>query len=108
SFASFNPCLPVHALAFPELTTMTWARPLLRRAIQTFTGAAHTWFVVNMPAAALGTCDRIIAKSRFWPLSEPLPVPNRLMSQNTPLALKPCGATIEPGMVTNLNFIFDF
>jgi hypothetical protein len=35
-------------------------------------------------------------------LFEPLPVPSFLMSQNTPLAMKPMGATIEPGISLNL------
>src|SRR6202042_1693219 len=45
-----------------------------------------------------GTSERISARSRFLPLFEPLPAPNRLMSQNTPDARKPCGTVIEPGM----------
>ena len=99
------PCLPVQALALPELTTMAWAVPFLTRSTQTFTGAAQTWLVVNMPATVAGTSDTISARSRFWPLFEPLPVPRRLMSQNTPLARKPCGATMEPGISLNNFFI---
>jgi hypothetical protein len=45
-----------------------------------------------MPATVAGTSEAIRAKSRFWPLLEPLPVPIRLMSQKTPLARKPRGA----------------
>jgi hypothetical protein len=40
------PRLPVQALAFPELTTIAWARPFLTRGKQTFTGAAQIWFDV--------------------------------------------------------------
>ena len=36
------------------------------------------------------------ARSRFFPFSEPLPVPSRLISQKTPEATKPLGATMEP------------
>ena len=38
-------------------------------------------------------------------LFEPLPVPRRLMSQNTPLARKPCGATIEPSIILSFCFM---
>ncbi len=98
SNASFNPCLPVQALALPELATMAWARPRPTRSRQTFTGAAQVWLVVNMPAAVAGTSDTINARSRLWPFSDPLPVPSRLISQNTPDARKPRGATIEPSI----------
>src|SRR5688572_23345566 len=57
-----------------------------------------------MPATVAGTSERINARSRFGPLLEPLPVPRRLMSQNTPLATNPRGATMEP--LTSLNFNF--
>ena len=70
--------------------------------VDSFTGAAQAWFVVNMPATVAGTCEIISARSRFLPLSEPLPVPRRLMSQNTPDARKPCGAVMEPSMDLNL------
>ena len=88
SRASFRPCLPVQALALPELTTTAWARPFFTRSTQTFTGAAQTWLVVNMPATVAGTSETMSARSRFLPLSEPLPVPRRLMSQKTPAAAK--------------------
>ncbi len=96
SSASFIPCAPVQALALPELTTMAWALPLLTCFRQSFTGAAQTWLVVNIPATVAGASDTINARSSLAPLSEPLPVPSRLMSQNTPAARNPCGATIEP------------
>jgi hypothetical protein len=35
-------------------------------------------------------------------LFEPLPVPSFLMSQKTPLAMKPIGATMEPEISLNL------
>ena len=100
--ASFMPCLPVQALALPEFTTMACAMPFFTRGTQTFTGAAQIWFVVNMPATAAGTSETMSVRSRFLPLAEPLPVPSRLMSQKTPDARKPCGATMEPSMDLNL------
>jgi len=96
SSASFIPCFPVQAFALPELTTIACARPFFTRSRHTLTGAAQIWFVVNKPATVAGTFDTISPRSRFCPLSEPLPVPIRFMSQNTPEALNPCGATIEP------------
>src|SRR2546430_11596565 len=102
--ASFQPCLPVQALALPELTTMACAMPFLTRSMQTFTGAAQTWLVVNMPATVAGTSETMSARSRFLPFAEPFPVPRRLMLQKTPEARKPFGATMEPG--TFLNFTF--
>src|SRR5262245_8647855 len=105
SSASFIPWLPVQALAFPELTTMAWATPFFTRVAQTFTGAAQTWFVVNIPATVAGASEVMRAKSGFLPLLDPLPVPRRLMSQNTPAARKPSGATIEPGMSVKVFFI---
>jgi len=60
--------------------------------------------VVNIPATVAGVFEMMSARSRLFPLLEPLPVPRRLMSQNTPLAMKPLGATIEPEI--SLNFIF--
>ena len=70
--------------------------PFFTRSTQTFTGAAQTWLVVNIPATVAGVSETMSARSRFWPLFEPLPVPSFLMSQNTPLARKPLGATMEP------------
>src|ERR1035437_4085387 len=75
------------------------------RSTQTLTGAAQAWLVVNMPAAAAGASETMRARSRFFPLSEPLPVPRRLMSQKTPAARKPCGARIEPGISVSLAFM---
>src|SRR6185369_16439711 len=60
--------------------------------------------VVNSPATVAGTSEMISARSRFNPLSDPLPVPSRLMSQKTPDARKPFGATIDPRI--SVNFIF--
>src|SRR5437868_1881957 len=59
-----------------------------------------------MPATVAGASETMSARSRFGPLFEPLPVPSRLMSQKTPLARKPCGATIEPLMDLNFSFIW--
>src|SRR6185369_443510 len=105
SNASLAPCRPVQALALPELTTMAWPIPDPTRLAHTFTGAAQTWLVVNIPATTAGTVDTINARSRFGPLLEPLPVPRRLMSQNTPPARKPWGETIEPGISISGVFI---
>src|ERR1700748_1937880 len=58
-----------------------------------------------MPATVAGVSETINAMSRFWPLFEPLPVPMRLMSQNTPLARKPLGAMMEPPIFLNECFI---
>src|SRR5271156_6804802 len=71
------------------------------RSTQVFTGAAQTWFVVNIPATVAGVAETMSARSRFGPLFEPLPVPSFLMSQKTPLARKPLGATREPGISLN-------
>jgi hypothetical protein len=100
------PWRPVQALALPELATTTCAVPRATRGRQSFTGAAHTWLVVNMPATVAGTSEAIRARSRFLPLSEPLPVPRRLMSQNTPAARKPWGATTPPSISFQLFFMF--
>src|SRR6185503_2133961 len=82
------------------------ATPRFTCSAQTFTGAAQTWLVVNMPATVAGTSDTIRARSRFAPLFDPLPVPRRLMSQNTPLATNPRGAKMEPDPSVNLNFMW--
>src|ERR1017187_2885753 len=58
-----------------------------------------------MPATVAGASETMRARSRFFPLSEPLPVPRRLMSQNTPAARKPCGARIELGIAVSLAFM---
>ena len=77
--------------------TTACAIPLAIRETQTLTGAAQIWLVVNMPAAEQGTSLTSNAKSRFAPLLDPFPVPNRLISQNTPAALNPRAATTAPG-----------
>src|ERR1017187_5865508 len=58
-----------------------------------------------MPATVAGASETMRAMSRFFPLSEPLPVPRRLMSQKTPAARKPCGARMEPGISVSLAFM---
>src|ERR1035441_7606876 len=58
-----------------------------------------------MPATVAEASETMRARSRFFPLSEPLPVPMRLMSQKTPAARKPCGARIEPGISVSLAFM---
>src|SRR4051812_21386622 len=40
----------------------------------------------------------MMARSRFWPLSDPFPVPMRLISQNISAAEKPWGAVTDPSM----------
>src|ERR1022692_1863330 len=60
-----------------------------------------------MPATMAGVSETMSVRSRFKPLLEPLPVPIRLMSQKTPLARKPLGATMEPEISLNdFNLIF--
>src|ERR1022692_3029623 len=58
-----------------------------------------------MPAAVAGASETISARSRFFPLSEPLPVPRRLMSQKTPAARNPRGARMEPVTSASLAFM---
>src|SRR6185437_11390445 len=61
-----------------------------------------------MPATVDGTSETMSARSRFFPFCEPLPVPIRLMSQKTPAARKPFGATMEPGICLNFAFIENY
>ena len=77
---------------------MAWAKFCAAHFALTFTGAAQTWFAVNIPATAAGTSETISARSSFFPFSEPLPVPSRLMSQKTAAARNPSGAQIDPGV----------
>jgi len=100
-WASRSPWRPVHALAFPEFTTIARASSLRTCCRLIFTGAAQTWFVVNTPATTAGISETIKARSRFCPFSEPLPVPSFLMSQKTAAHLKPRGAQIEPATCRN-------
>ena len=102
SSASAKPCGPVQALALPELMTTAHAVLLRRCSTQSFTGAAQIWFVVNIPAALAGTSETISARSCFWPLSLPLPVPSVLTLQNRAAARKPSGAVIDPLIFLNL------
>src|SRR5205085_10608340 len=87
--------------AFPEFTTIDRANFLVARWRLIFTGAAQTWFVVNIPATTAGMSEMISARSSFRPFSEPLPVPSFLMSQKTAAHLKPRGAQMEPGTCRN-------
>src|SRR5215472_2338320 len=59
-----------------------------------------------MPATVAGISDTMSARSRLFPLSDPLPVPRRLMSQKTPAALKPLGATTDPSSDLNFGFMY--
>ena len=81
--ASAYPCFPVHAFAFPALTTI--ARALLRRIWRrvSCTGAAWTRFVVKTPAAVAGRSETIIPRSGF---------PLGFKPHATPDALKPSGS----------------
>jgi hypothetical protein len=85
-FASRIPCFPVQAFAFPEFTTIARARLRAAQVALTFTGAAQTRLVVNIPATAAGTSDTIKPRSRFTPLSDPFPVPSVLIPQCTAAA----------------------
>jgi len=71
--------------------------------MQSLTGAAQTWLVVKVPATVAGESETSRAKSRLSGLCEPLPVPSRLMSQNTPAAKKPRGATTPPSTAWHRN-----
>ena len=95
----------MQAFAFPELTTI--ARAAFRAAdfALSLTGAAHTRFVVNIPATAAGTSETIIARSGFRPFSEPLPVPSVLMLQNTAADRNPAGAQIDPDIWRNAELL---
>ncbi len=95
--ASFSPRSPVQALAFPEFTTIACADALDALGSLTLTGAAQTWFVVNMPATAAGASDTINAMSLL--ADEPLPSPAGLMPQCAPAERKPFGAFTEPLMI---------
>ncbi len=92
SRASFKPCLPVQALALPELTTTAWALPFLTRSTQTFTGAAQAWLVVNMPATVgrhIGDNERQVAFSalvRAFAGAEPFDVAEDAAGAESPAA----------------------
>gem|GEM_PF-3722786 len=49
-----------------------------------------------MPAATQGDSEKITARSRFLPLLDPLPVPNRFTSQKIPPPEKPWGDVTDP------------
>ena len=90
------PCLPVQALALPELTTMACASPLFDRGSADFhrrgadlVGGEHArdggrHFGDDQRQVALLAFVRAFARAEAF------------MSQNTPEALNPRGATIEP------------
>src|SRR5437764_7449657 len=63
AFASRIPCAPVAAFALPEVTTIARANFSAERCRLIFTGAAQTWFVVNIPATVAGTSETISAIS---------------------------------------------
>jgi hypothetical protein len=92
------PCLPVQALALPEFTTTACAACRLFHAGHANFDRRGADLVGGEHAGdGGGVSETMSARSRFWPLLEPLPVPRRLMSQNTPLAEKPLGATMAAG-----------
>ena len=71
----------------------------LCRALTAREGSGRIYFKTRaMP-------DTIRARSRFMPLSEPEPVPRRLMSQNTPAARNPRGARRDAGTGVSLGFM---
>jgi len=64
ALASWIPCTPVQALAFPELAMMARRSPLRRFAWETRTGDAFTRLVVKVPAELQGTSEYTSARSR--------------------------------------------
>ncbi len=62
--ASARPCSPVQAFALPEQMTIARASGRGSRSRLTCTGAAHTRFCVNTPAAAAGESLTMTARSR--------------------------------------------
>ena len=80
--ASFSPCRPVQALAFPALTTTPRSFPAAMFSRPIFTGAAKTLFVVNTAAATAGTSQTSSPTSGVFFV---------LMPAWTAPALKPAG-----------------
>jgi hypothetical protein len=69
--ASASPCLAMQALAQPEFTTITCARPFVICFWDKTTGADLIWLVVKTPAALQGTSEQRIAKSSLSSLFIP-------------------------------------
>src|ERR1043166_1119734 len=88
-FAFVEPRSPVQAFALPLLAMITRTSALRRRAIETHTGAALTWFVVNVAAATAGVCEQISAMSGLFLFVALIP-------QNALAATKPSGAVTPP------------
>ena len=102
AMASDSPWAPVTALATPELITTACGWALRRCDFDTRSGAACTWFVVNMAAPVARGRDRMIARS-FRPF--------RRIPEDTPLATKPPGAvtlTVPPPTSKALNWFFSW
>jgi len=76
AWASRRPCLPVQALAWPLLTTMPWATPILAtRSASSRTVAALTWLVVKVPARTAGTSEKKRAMSGLRLFLSPATMP---------------------------------
>jgi hypothetical protein len=81
--ASSSPPGPVPAFAQPALTTIARADPPVARSVSmaTSTGAARTWLVVKVAAAAPGRSEAMITRSG--------PPDSRMPASPIPTA-KPC------------------
>ena len=103
--ASSSPCSPVHAFAFPLLTTIARNVPPARCRRVTTHGAAMTWFVVKIPAALHGRSDAITATSSrsgmpcFTPAAATAPLNPR--ANVTPLLMARAGAPRAPSSPGN-------
>jgi len=84
-------CWPVQALALPELTEQWPARCLSGRAPGRLDRASAGLIGREHACDGGGRCGDDEGKVALLPLSEPLPVPRRLMSQKTPGSPQPLG-----------------
>src|SRR5579871_5721475 len=89
------PSGPVQALALPLLATIAHALPDFACFMLNFTGAAFTWFVVNVAATVAGLSETMSAMS----LS-----PEALIPPARPAARNPRGAVTQPS--TRLHELF--
>ena len=85
--AWIRPSLPVQAFAFPLLTMIARALPVFAFRMLTFTGAAFTWFFVNVAAQTAGFSEAMSAMSFL---------PRALIPAAKPAARNPRGAVTEP------------
>ena len=97
----FIPLPPGAGIGIARVDHHPWAVPFTAtRATQTFTGAAQTWLVVNIPPRNRGRRRPATQGPAWGPLLEPLPVPRRLISQKTPpvwkaFQLRPAGILLK-------------